>query len=535
MKRLFYFVLGIMVFCLPVSCFAYTKTETVFSNLKSTGEVKDTSVSIQLSQITEGDIIDYSYLTNIKNTNGKEKFSIESEKITWKSTGKDIYYKGIMNDQLPVSVNAKYYLNGEEKTIKQMKKKKGHVEIHLHFENHKYDTETSLYVPFVVSVGTTLSTENQSNFSISNGKVIENGNRAFLVGVSAPGLYHNLGIDDFKNLDDIVISYDTKKFSLQDIYIVSTPKLLEEVDLSKLNQVASLNESLQSLQSGMDQIEEGSSSLREGMTYYTSQMGVFRDALKQAEEGASQLDDGAALLNSTLEPYYQMIIHYGNVLKNEATEDDINAVDPLFLEKYQKLQNILQENQELLVVAEEKVREFSDMYHANSLDQFSDTDALMDYYFEQGLDTREILKLAVCKEVYEENIKVMEYLEQNNYDVIQGFITLINDIEGKATELYGGTSQISEGLKTLHSGLSLIYEKSALLENGAVQLADGTNQLSAGISKINQEGIQKISEYGNKGVELANKIKQMQTLSKNYSGFSSYNIDRTIFVSKLSK
>ena len=175
------------------------------------------------------------------------------------------------------------------------------------------------------------------------------------------------------------------------------------------------------------------------------------------------------------------------------------------------------------------------MYHANSLDQFSDTDALMDYYFEQGLDTREILKLAVCKEVYEENIKVMEYLEHNNYDVIQGFITLINDIEGKATELYGGTSQISEGLKTLHSGLSLIYEKSALLENGAVQLADGTNQLSAGISKINQEGIQKISEYGNKGVELANKIKQMQTLSKNYLGFSSYNIDRTIFVSKLSK
>ena len=44
----------------------------------------------------------------------KEKFSRDSEKIVWKSTGNDIYYKGKMNSELPIKVSVKYYLNNEE-------------------------------------------------------------------------------------------------------------------------------------------------------------------------------------------------------------------------------------------------------------------------------------------------------------------------------------------------------------------------------------------------------------------------------------
>ena len=96
MKKIYYLLL-INLLVLPFSCLAYDKTETVFSNLKTNGEVKDTNVSVQLSKIEEGDVLDYSALEKIKNTNGKEKFSRDSEKIVWKSTGNDIYHKGKMN------------------------------------------------------------------------------------------------------------------------------------------------------------------------------------------------------------------------------------------------------------------------------------------------------------------------------------------------------------------------------------------------------------------------------------------------------
>ena len=533
MKKISYLLVLCILF-LPFTCLAYNKTETVYSNLNSNGEVKNTNVSVQLSKLEAGDILDYSSLEKIKNTNGKEKFSRESEKLTWKSTGNDIYYKGKMNAELPVKVTVKYYLNNEEKEFKEIKKSSGHIDIVYHFENLAYDSSSSLYVPFVASLVSSLSLENNSNIEISNGKVIENGDKAFVAGIAAPGLYDNFELNEFSELDDIKISFDTKKFALDDVYIVSSPKLLEDVDLTNLDKVGSVSNSLDALQDGMNQIEEGSIKLRDGSTYYSSQVGVFKDALEQVEDGSRQLDEGAYKLNSSLEPYYEMIMHYGNVLKNEATEEDLNSVDPEFLEKYQELVKILDENQELIGEAENKIREFSLMYQENDLGRFSDSDQLIDYYMNEGLDTREILKLAVCKEVYEYNSKLIEYLENNNYDVISGFITLVNDVEEKAQELYGGTSQISEGLNTLHSALSVLAEKSVLLENGAIQLADSTNLLSAGISKINNEGINKLTDYKNLALSYSDKVKKLKDLSNEYSGFSANNVDNTIFIYKIS-
>ena len=105
----------------PINCLALTKTETIYSNLKDNGEVKSTDISVGLTNLDKGEVIDYTKLDNIKNVNGEEKFSRESEKLTWKSTGKDIYYKGVLNDNLPITVSCRYYLNGEEKSLSEMK------------------------------------------------------------------------------------------------------------------------------------------------------------------------------------------------------------------------------------------------------------------------------------------------------------------------------------------------------------------------------------------------------------------------------
>ena len=65
-------------------------------------------------------------------------------------------------------------------------------------------------------------------------------------------------------------------------------------------------------------------------------------------------------------------------------------------------------------------------------------------------------------------------------------------------------------------------------------MADSTNLLSAGISKINNEGINKLTDYKNLALSYSDKVKKLKDLSNEYSGFSANNVDNTIFIYKIS-
>ena len=86
---------------LPLNTFAMNKTETIYSTLNYDGSISKTTISTRLSELKKGEVDDYTYLESIKNINGNEKFTRESSKVTWKSTGKDIYYQGKINNELP--------------------------------------------------------------------------------------------------------------------------------------------------------------------------------------------------------------------------------------------------------------------------------------------------------------------------------------------------------------------------------------------------------------------------------------------------
>ena len=135
-----FYILFIFCFCLiPLNIRAMSRTETVYSTLDYDGTVKKTTINTKLSNIEKGDIVDYSRLDNIMNLNGNEKFSRESSKITWKSTGKDIYYQGVVNDSLPIKVSVRYYLNGEEIDPNKIKGKSGSIKIVFNLENTDYN------------------------------------------------------------------------------------------------------------------------------------------------------------------------------------------------------------------------------------------------------------------------------------------------------------------------------------------------------------------------------------------------------------
>ena len=545
----------------PASVFAMTKNETVYSTLNYNGVIKKTTINTRLSDLEKGSIVDYTKLDDIKNINGREKFSLDSGTLTWKSTGKDIFYQGKVTEELPIKVTAKYYLNGEEVNPKKIKGKSGDVKIVYSFTNESYDKSSGMYTPFVVTTTSIINSDNNTDIDISNGKVVNTGTKNIVTGISAPGLYDSVGLNELKDMDKVTITYNTTKFSMNEVYFVITPKLLSEVDVNTLSKVDSLNSSLNTLQTGMNELQNGSSTLNDGAKKIENGTKSLTDGLKSANNGMQELNSGACELNSKVTSINSLVNALVDIMTNGNSTDSgviervnyekqvINSYDATILPKIEKLQTLYLGNVQAINTLKTTNESISQIYNGYSLGNFkldsTDTRALpiLSEYFtnlltSQGMSSEEIkstiTNLTTVKKTYEGNLQLITLLEGNN----QALLTskdLIGTVSSKLSELNDGTNKLSNGTKQINDGLTKLYSGSNELLSGTTNLSNGTNTLNEGIIKINNEGISKLTEYGNKVVTYKNKVKTLTDLSKNYKGFASDNSDSTLFIYKISK
>lgn len=615
MKKLYKVMSMSIITCMlinPVSAFALTKTESVYSNLNSDGTVKSTTVNTKLSQIEEGEVIDYTKLNDITNLNGKEKFTRDSDKITWKSTGKDIVYQGKINDELPIKVSTKYYLNDKEISVKDLKGKSGSIKIEYKLTNISYDNNSGMYTPFVVTMVNLMDSSVNTNVNVSNGKVVNNGKKNVVTAIAAPGLYDSVKIDELKDMDTIVVTYDTTKFSISDTYFVATPKLLENADISKLNEVSNLKYSLNTLQDGMNKLEDGSNTLNDGASKLNDGAKELNKGLESAYNGSTTLSDGASQLDNGLSELNEGIkkaLDGSNAITegleqvnagSQKLSSLTNLVDKLYAtynENNELLNNIMSgtTEQQLKDGINQATIEKTNL--ENKLNEINTGIAALEAGETAGVLTEEQVQqlayLRNTKPQVEAGIK--QYAEgisnaQNNLNslslapakisganevisqVLCGILGVdsmdyvnydsINYFKGQINNLLGGINQLSDGSKNLSVGLDKIYQGSNKLSEGSKKLAGGTEELNEGILKlyngskdlsegteklnngsielhdgicrINKEGINKLSSYGNEVSNYTYKIEKLVELSKNYKGFSSNNSDEVIFVYKLS-
>lgn len=545
----------------PASVFAMTKNETIYSTLNYNGVIEKTTINTRLSDLEKGSVVDYTKLDDIKNINGREKFSINSGTLTWKSTGKDIFYQGKVTEELPIKVTAKYYLNGEEVNPKKIKGKSGNVKIVYSFTNESYDKSSGMYTPFVVTTTSIINSDNNTDIDISNGKVVNTGTKNIVTGISAPGLYDSVGLNGLKDMDKVTITYNTTKFSMNEVYFVITPKLLSEVDVNTLSKVDSLNSSLNTLQNGMNELQNGSSTLNDGAKKIENGTKSLNDGLKSATNGMQEVNSGASELNSKVTSINSLVNALVDIMTNGNSTDSeviervnyekqvINSYDATILPKIEQLQTLYLGNVQAINTLKNTNESISQVYNQYSLGNFkldsTDTRSLpiLSEYFtnlltSQGMSSEEIkstiTNLTTVKKTYEGNLQLITLLEGNN----QALLTskdLIGTVSSKLSELNEGTNKLSNGTKQINDGLTKLYSGSNELLSGTVNLSNGTNTLNEGIIKINNEGISKLTEYGNKAVTYKNKVKTLTNLSKNYKGFASDNSDSTLFIYKISK
>jgi len=543
----------LLILLSPISVFGLTKTETIYSNLDSNGNIKNTNVSVGLTKLDKGDVIDYTKLEDIKNVNGEEKFTKDSEKLTWKSTGKDIYYKGKLNDELPIKISTKYYLNGEEKELKDIINKSGKVTMTFNFKNTLYDYNSHMYTPFVVSTVLTLDSKNNSNVDISTGKVVNTGNKIIITGVSAPGLYESTNIDELKDMDHITISFDTDKFKMTDVYFVMSPKLLDEVDLD-FSKISNIKGSLNTLQNGVNSLQDGSKQIVDGEDSFNTGLTTLNEGLKEASTGSNKLYEGLNQVNSntsklsnlntlvdSLYSNYVKNIELLNNINNGTTKEQLEAGILDATNKKSELETKLSEVnsgistlESLESLTEEQATQLNTLRYtktqleggikeyASGISEAQNNLQSLPLYGAKISGANEVIVKVLC------GLLGIEDPSMINEETITLFKT-------NMTTLVEGINTLTIGSNNLSTGLNQLYEGSNKLVEGSNKISSGNKTLLEGITKLNSEGISKLTDYGNKINNYSNKVETLINLSNNYKGFTSTNSDRTIFIYKLEK
>ena len=163
----------VTIYALPLYTFA--KDENVYSKINTQGETYKTIVTTK-----------------------------DMDKVEQTETDKE----------LPLEMKITYTLDGKQISADELAGKSGKVVIKIEYINKSAQTvningrEETMYTPFVVAVGSIIDNENNKNIKVTNGKVVENGNKSIVFGVVMPGLDESLDLSGVLGKIDIPSSIE---------------------------------------------------------------------------------------------------------------------------------------------------------------------------------------------------------------------------------------------------------------------------------------------------------------------------------------
>ena len=533
---------SIMIVSSILPVYASSKTEVIYSKRNSDGSVNKNIVSEHITGTSE----DKSILENILNVNNNDIYTKKGDILKW--TSDDVYYQGTTKKELPISMKVKYYLNGEERNLKDILGKSGNIKIVIKYINNlknvvDINNKTEiLYTPFVISTGLILDNSKNTNIKANNGIVTTNGTNSILVGINAPGLYESLNIDKLKGIDTFTVEYKTTEFSLPTIYSVGTPKLLDSSDLDIFDKADDLYKKVDKLDKATKQIEDGSKSLDNGIASLEQGMKELNEGLKQEDAGIKQAYDKLDTLISSLESSLESAVENGNTL-DEKTLDSIaksaseKAVESIMTDEYT--------NSIKQAAKKEVDSKFTDSYK-DAIGKKAYQDAV-ESMKEQGITDEQTLDLigktayqTAISTAYQTALQTAQDTATNtakdaagkvSYNTAYSIASKVADqvaaeakktTKEKITTIDGYLNQLKEGLNTLHDGTSKLSSGSDKLTYGSQKLKEGSNTLYSGIKEYNDNGIAPIVNYVNNEIKPNQaKVEKLLKLSNSYKTFDS--------------
>ena len=505
---------------------AVTKEETVYSKLDTTGKSYQTVVSNHIKNTEYLDEIrDLSDLLEIENLNENNTYTQDGNVIVWNAQGRDVYYNGKSEKELPIEVKMTYTLDGKEISPEELSGKSGKLNIKIEYTNkakHYVEIDgqyVEMYTPFVIFAGTYFKNETVQNVKVTTGKAVDDGSKTIVIGMALPGLQTSLGLDKdtFEIPENIEIEMDVTNYEQSSIITFVTPKIIDKEDFNILDELDTLYSSVDTLQSSMDQIEEGAKALSEGTALYSENYNTFNSAIgmlndgtttlkenyemfnngvQTANEGAKQLNEGMQQLNTAAESIKDVVYTVIDWLQTAMN----TLVTPL-----KSLQQTILEDIDAVIAMVDNISNPSqeNIEYINGLNY----QAIQDLYAEnanlealkEGADEETV---ALFDEQIATNNNVIAILEQNNAQTLYQNIDpeQIASVREKLVEIRGKVEsseltveELEEKVQNIINEVYAAFDGINALAQGTEQLAQGTEQLATASSQIN-DGIVTLNE-----------------------------------------
>ncbi|MCR5120648.1 MAG: hypothetical protein K6B44_13625 [Lachnospiraceae bacterium] len=478
------------------------KDEVVYVLMDADGENENVIVSEQLKNGGgSAKVNDMTELSDISNVNGYGDYQKnEDGTITWEADGSDIFYRGTTDKELPVAVQVSYELDGQKVSAKDLAGKDGHVKIRLDYENRSKETvdvdgsEYEVSVPFVMVSGMILPNDTFSNVSVTNGKVIGEGNNEIVLGLAYPGLKESLDWDNTIakakdeeakekleeiNIPDYVeIEADAHDFELGMTMTLAGCDIFKQVDASDSVDLSGIQDKMDELGSGSKALVDGTSELKNGTSDLLSGTTDLKNGTAELANGSKELKDGTAeLYNGTAD-----LKNGTNDLKNGTAElrDGTGKL-------YQGADELKNGSGKLKNGAGDLKNGSNDLYEGSKS-------------LKNGTE-----------ELYNGTKSLKEgtaSLSAGSGSLYEGIVNYTNGAAG----ISSGAKQIAEGAAGAKSGADAL--KAGIDDNnlvaGASSLADGAGQISAGIDTLTQT----LTGTTNASVE---KMRNAAALTGNYA------------------
>lgn len=288
MKKLIAVLLSLTLVCgmaLPALADG-AKDETVYILAAPDGAPRKIIVSDYLSNPDgEKTLADVTTLTDVENVKGDEAF----DGTAWQADGQDIYYQGVSDAPLPLTLTITYTLDGEAISPADLAGKSGHVTIRFDFAVTKAVDGVS--VPYTVLIGALLENDVFTNVSAVNAHIVNDGDRTLVAGIALPALRESLGLDT-ETLDlpeSITIEADAKAFALPLTLTLASSEPFAKLDADKLDDAEDLKASVAELTDGMAQLLDGSTQLIDGLNALTDGAAALSDGVTALSDGLNTL------------------------------------------------------------------------------------------------------------------------------------------------------------------------------------------------------------------------------------------------------
>ena len=498
------------------------KDETVYVLARADGSVEKLIVSDWVKNTQGGDTIhDVTRLTDIENVKGRETCTLGGDNTcVWDAKGNDIYYQGSIDQELPVSVAVSYTLDGQPVSPEDLTGKSGRVSIRFDYTNRQYELvdiggrQEKIYVPFAMLTGVVLDNDVFSNVSVSNGKLVNDGDRTIVAGLALPGLQDSLGLDrDTLDLPEYVeITADAEGFALENTVTLAANGLFNDIacEANELDSMGELDNELDQLTDAMDQLMDGSSRLYDGLCALLDSSKELAAGIDKLAAGAAQLKQGADGLSAGA----------GRLQTGAAALS-------------QGLDALAQQNAALNGGAAQVFQTLLNTADAQLAAAGVQAPKLTAQNYAQVLEG--VIASAGNSPAGQQVSALKASLDSYNsfYQGLQQYTAGVSQAQAGAGELNAGMGTLKSGADSLSVGAGQLYDgiltmrnSSPALIDGVTRLRDGAMELSDGLKEFNEKGVRKLVDAFDGGLGgLVDRVDAVKAVSERYTSFSGISPD----------